>query len=250
MYRILICDDDQNYIDELREILEECNAGERELEFIAFDSGEALLEHLPEDSDALFLDIRLGGMDGNQTAVELAKLGYQGLLILCSGIFKPTPETIKISPYRYLLKQADRETTCREIQEIFQEMDRQKACFTLEASYQRKKVIIRTMDIVYVTHHKKGSILHLNQKCREEYSEAKLITHYDFQELLEKLHSVGFVCPHNSYLVNLRYVSMFDPDKEFIELDGNMLAVARGKVCEFSKEFADYVNQKYKEKWP
>ena len=44
-------------------------------------------------------------MNGNEIAVKLKEKGYQGLLIQCSGIFMPTPETIKISPYRYLLKQ-------------------------------------------------------------------------------------------------------------------------------------------------
>ena len=48
-------------------------------------------------------------MNGNETAVRLNQNGYQGVLVQCSGIFMPTPETIKISPYRYLLKQDSRE---------------------------------------------------------------------------------------------------------------------------------------------
>ncbi len=248
MYKIVICDDDKNYIQELEKVIKECNKSKRELEFIEFYSGEELLENLPMDSDVLFLDIQLNGMDGNETAVKVEKMGYQGLLIQCSGIFMPTPETIKISPYRYLLKQADKETTYKDINEIFDEMDRQKACFTIEASYKREKVIIRTVDIVYFTHHKKGSVLHLNKERQKEYSEASLITRYHFQELQEMLYPVGFVCPHSSYLINLRYVSAFNPKKEFIKLDGRMFSVARGKVEQFSIEFTRYINLKYKEK--
>lgn len=248
MYKIVICDDDKNYIQELEEIIKECNKSKRKLEFIEFYSGEELLKKFPIDSDVLFLDIQLKGMNGNETAVEVEKIGYQGLLVQCSGIFMPTPETIKISPYRYLLKQADKETTYKDINEILDEMDRQKACFTIEASYRREKVIIRTVDIVYFTHHKKGSILHLNKERQKEYSEAHLITRYHFQELQEMLYPVGFVCPHSSYLINLRYVSAFNPKKEFIKLDGKMFSVARGKVDQFSIEFTRYINLKYKEK--
>jgi len=248
MYKIAICDDDKDYILELEDMIKECNNNKRELEFIEFYSGEDLLKGIPEDSDVLFLDIQLKGADGNEIAVKLGEKGYQGLLVQCSGVFFPTPETIKISPYRYLLKQVDRETTCKDITEIFSEMDRQKACFTIEVSSNREKIIVRTADIVYITHHKKGSVVHLNKEKQRDDEDEKLITPYNFQELLEMLYPVGFVCPHNSYLINLRYVTSFSPYREFVELEGKMLPIARGKVEQFSKEFMDYINRKYKEK--
>ncbi len=248
MYKIVICDDDKNYIEELKSIIIECNDDERALEFFEYHSGEELLEGLPQDSDALFLDIQLSGMDGNEVAVRVGERGYQGLLIQCSGVFLPTPETIKISPYRFLLKQSSREASREEMQEIFEEMDRLKACFTLEASYRRKKAVIRTMDVAYITHHKKGSILHLNKERQKEYAEGSLIAPYYFDELLERLSLVGFACPHNSYLVNLRYVTKFLPNKEAIMVDGKNIAVARGRVEQFKKDFIAYVDGKYKEK--
>lgn len=248
MYKIVICDDDRNYIQELISIIEGCNQNRRKLSFVTFCSGEELLENFPLDSDALFLDIQLQGMDGNKIAVLISEKGYRGVLVQCSGIFMPTPETIKISPYRFLLKQADKETTFRDICDIFEEMDRQKACFTIEASYKREKIIVRTMNIVYFTHHKKGSVLHLNKDCQKRFLDAKLITPYNFQWLLERLYPIGFTCPHSSYLINLRYVTEFNIKKEYICVDGKMLSVSRGKLDEFSKDFTQYINLKYREK--
>ena len=63
MYKIVICDDDRNYIQELISIIEGCNQNRRKLSFVTFCSGEELLENFPLDSDALFLDIQLQGME-------------------------------------------------------------------------------------------------------------------------------------------------------------------------------------------
>lgn len=61
------------------------------------------------------------------------------------------------------------------------------------------------------------------------------------------LYYVGFACPHNSYLVNMHYISAFNMRKEFLELDGKIVPAARGKAEQFSKEFTRYIKQKYRE---
>lgn len=248
MYKIVICDDEISYIQELKDLIEECNQNKRKLEFLTFQSGEELIEKLPMDSDALFLDIQLQDMNGNDVAEQINEMEYQGLLVLCSGIFLPTPQTIKISPYRYLLKQEARENTRRDIFEIFEEMDRQKVYFTLEAYYNREKIIVRTMDIKYFTHHKKGSVIHLNQKNQIKYTEGNLLVHYNFQKLLEMLSPIGFSIVHNSYLINMKYVEKVDVQKELVYLEGKTIPLARGKAAQFFDEFMKYMGSKYRER--
>ncbi len=98
-------------------------------------------------------------MNGNETAVRLNQNGYQGVLVQCSGIFMPTPETIKISPYRYLLKQDSREKkTIFEIKRDFIKMKARKMCYEIQGSYLREKMNFLVADIVYMTHHPKGSV--------------------------------------------------------------------------------------------
>ena len=101
-YKIALCDDDTNYMDELEKLLKKCSQQEDLLEIVKCTSGEQLLNSDIDNADVVFLDIQLKGMDGNEISVELRKRGYQGVLVHCSGIYMPTPETIKISPYRYI----------------------------------------------------------------------------------------------------------------------------------------------------
>lgn len=248
MYKIAICDDDKDYIMELKDIIRECNEKQLEIDFFGYDSGEKLLQSEVDDMDVIFLDIQMQGMNGNETAVRLNQRGYQGILVQCSGIYTPTPETIKISPYRYLLKQDTRETTVSELKEILSQMVTRKICHVIEGSYLRKKMFFRIADIVYITHHSKGSILHLRKEKAEQYKNGKIIVSYSFEELHKLLEAADFSMPHNSYMVNLRYVSDFDPQTEFFVVDGKRLAMSRGKKDEFLNDLATYTRKKYKEK--
>lgn len=246
MYKIAICDDDKNYIRELKGYLLECNNSEREIQFFEYTSGLKLLCSEMDEFDAVFLDIQMEEMNGNEIAVKLKEKGYQGLLIQCSGIFMPTPETIKISPYRYLLKQYTGEEIRKELQEIFAEMDARKICYEIEGSYLREKMMFRVADIVYITHHAKGSVLHLCRGKAEKYSDGNIIVPYDFDELLQILEPADFALPHNSHIVNLRYLSNFDMKKEILEVDGKILSISRGKKEQFFRKLTEYSRKKYK----
>lgn len=248
MFKIAICDDDNGYIKELEDIILECNDNQLVLKFYEFDSGEKLLHSKFDDMDVIFLDIQMQGMSGNETAIRLNQRGYQGVLVQCSGIFMPTPETIKISPYRYLLKQDAREKTAVEVTEIMAQMIERKRCYEIEGSYLREKINFRVSDIVYITHHPKGSVVHLQSEKAKRYQDGKIIVSYDFEQLLELLEAADFSVPHNSYMVNLRYVSSFEPKKEFFVVDGKSLPMSRGKKEAFLNDLAKYTRKKYKEK--
>ncbi len=46
----------------------------------------------------------MGETDGNQVSVELRKRYKSTTLVFCSGYFKPSPENIKVSPFRFFIK--------------------------------------------------------------------------------------------------------------------------------------------------
>lgn len=248
MFKIAICDDDKGYIKELKNIILECKEKNLVFEFYEFDSGDNLLHSKFDEMDVIFLDIQMQGMNGNETAVQLNQKGYQGVMVQCSGIFMPTPETVKISPYRYLLKQDTREKTIFEMKEILSEMVSRKMCYEIEGSYLREKMHFRVADIVYITHHQKGSVLHLQSEKAKRYQDGKIIVPYDFEQLLKLFESADFSVPHNSYMVNLRYVSSFDPKTEFFVVDEKCLPMSRGKRKIFLNDLAKYARKKYKEK--
>ena len=184
-------------------------------------------------------------MDGNEISVELRKRGYQGVLVHCSGIYMPTPETIKISPYRYILKQAEKEEVMKDLYDIFKEIARRKKVYSIEAYYKREKITVQTADITFITHHKNGkSILHVKESLEKIYSDGNIIAPYSFKELMNMLDKSDFAMPHSSYIVNLHYI-LGQREGDFIKIGTEMISISRSKKQEFKKKMMQYFGNKY-----
>ena len=245
---IAICDDDLNYIVELEKMIQECQYAP-EVSFFRFISGEELLKTDVSNYHAIFLDIQMeNGLDGNDVAVKINEMGYNGVLVQCSGIYLPTPETIKISPYRYLLKQDLHDKTIQELYEIKDEVLRRSRQGYIEAFYLREKIQILFSDIVYITHHQKGSVLKVRDDIARKYVEGNIIVPQNFKQLKKELPAGEFSMPHNSYIVNLKYVDWADIKDEVVYISGSRLSISRSKKDSFFLDFTKYSEKKYKGK--
>lgn len=82
MYKIAICDDDKRYRKTIREIVEHENSlPENEIRFYEYESGNELLKHTDILHELVFIDIRMPGLDGNQTALKLRNYNKDAVLI-------------------------------------------------------------------------------------------------------------------------------------------------------------------------
>lgn len=246
MYRIAICDDDREYIRELERMIRESNGGRREICFEEYVSGLDLLKKISGGVDILFLDIQMGGLDGNETAQLLREKNFPGVLVQCSGVYNPTPETIVISPYRYLLKQDPREKTLTVLDEIFEEADKQNQCFVLEGYIHKKEILVKVSDILYVRRYRGGGRIYTKTGRERKDAGGMLRIQETLEELEEKLCSFDFAMPHNSYLINLRYIQDFDIEMGTIILDGETLHISRSRKKDFMERMAKYMKMKYR----
>lgn len=95
MYKIAICDDDKRYRKTIREIVEHENSlPENEIRFYEYESGNELLKHTDILHELVFIDIRMPGLDGNQTALKLRNYNKDAVLIFYSSYFEPTVDSI------------------------------------------------------------------------------------------------------------------------------------------------------------
>ena len=106
MYNIAICDDDKGFIEFVKEVIRELNLS-NEVRIYEYLSGEEFIFDIDNryDLDLVILDIQMKEMDGNQVSIELRKRYKNTTLVFCSGIYKPSPENIKVAPFRFLLKE-------------------------------------------------------------------------------------------------------------------------------------------------
>lgn len=247
MIKIIICDDDALYSSKLEELIREAAPGEH-LVIEMCKSGDGLVLKDIKTTDLVFLDIQMDGMDGNQAAVWLKKAGFSGLIVQFSGIYNPTPDTIKISPFRYLLKDYDDGKMIEELKEIFTEIKRRKSFKSVEASYNREKVLLDIEDVVYFSRRTNGKCtVHVKKALLDYYQDGDIIIDQSLTELLTVYEEAGFCMPHNSYIINLRHMERFDNKDGTIIVDGEIMNVSRSRKTMFKESLTKYTRRKYQE---
>ena len=241
MYHIDICDDEKEFIEYIKMLVQNSEYGEGVI-FHEHLSGEALIEEIAdrEKCDLLILDMQLGGMNGNQTAKAFRKIFPKALLVFCSGMYQPTVENFEVEPYRYLLKDYTQERMKKEIDMILQKMKENSRPSYLIGKQDNHYMRINLNDVWYIEVARRKSILHCNlDKVEELYSVEQKVA-----DLYEQLKHSGFAYAHNSYIVNLRHVSTVRTNEMELE-NGKILTIARSKQQEFRQAFACQVAQKY-----
>lgn len=238
MYNIGICDDDSAYIEYLTRLFQE---QEGEIVVCRYLSGEELIQDMQNQGvyDLLILDLMMPGMDGNETARKFREQFPDALLVFCSGVCLPTVESFETTPFRYWLKQYTEEKMKLEIGVVLAKMRKKRENNPVFMVKKGSSLVKLPADrIYYIAIAKKGTVFYGSDEDETYTSAGKLSEYY------EQLKDAGFAYAHNSYIVNLKYVSMVTmTELEFV--NGKKLTVSRSRAKEFRKAFAADVAQKY-----
>lgn len=154
MYKIAICDDDKRYRKTIREIIEHENSlPENEIRFYEYESGNELLKHTDILHELVFIDIRMPGLDGNQTALKLRNYNKDAVLIFYSSYFEPTVDSINFGqPFRYIMKDLHDTSLRREIAAIMTEVKRRFLNdYAVTVTSAGKIIRIHVENILYVS---------------------------------------------------------------------------------------------------
>lgn len=240
MYRIGICDDEENFIVYFKNLILE-NMQEDKIIFLEYRTGEELLQERDGcPLDLLFLDVKLPGMDGNVVAKKFREKYPKTILVFVSGVYAPTVTNFEVSPYRYLLKEYTEERMKQELLPILCKMKSRQNMPALYGKCENVLVRVELADIYYIDKARRCCKLHGKTEEKTVSYEGKL------EELAAKLSSYGFSYAHNSYLVNLEHVVKVETKE--LELDnGITLSLARSKKNEFRQSFVRLLSSKYEE---
>lgn len=199
MYKIAICDDDKRYRKTIREIVEHENSlHENEIRFYEYESGNELLKHTDILHELVFIDIRMPGLDGNQTALKLRNYNKDAVLIFCSSYFEPTVDSINFGqPFRYIMKDLHDTSLRREIAAIMTEVKRRFLNdYAVTVTSAGKIIRIHVENILYVSRAKRGCVITIVKEQEKETVRCR----ESFGELCEQLKDQGFAQAHYSYM--------------------------------------------------
>ena len=219
--RIAICDDEAIFRTYLRGLLvKDSFARGTDIQVAEYADGEALLEAAAAEGppDVVFLDIRMPGMDGLETAGRLRQRGDRCLIVFLTSLSEYARKGYEVRAFRYLLKEEAERELSRVMEDCRRELG-EGAWFSFAQGRQTFRV--PTEDILYFESRKRVVLLHT---AGESYS------FYQKLDALEReLEGSGFLRCHRSFLVQERYVRSWMGRSLWLE-DGTEVPISRG--CE------------------
>lgn len=234
MLWIAVCDDEvmecSKIAAKIRGILEEMDVS---CTIRQFYSGQELLQS-SESFDIIFLDVIMGGLDGMRTAQIAREKAFNKLLVFISASRDYVFDAYDVEAFQYLLKPIEDKKLKRVLQKaVLKTQERSQAFLIVSRDRQKKKLFLD--DIYY---------FEIRGRMIDAHGTGGIFSYYEQIGLLEReLQGKGFFRCHKSYLVNLKYVDVYNR-QELVLDNGERIAIARRRYEEFCREILKYMRDK------
>ena len=233
--RILICDDDTELSQQLKEILITFfRKNSLKLpEIIMYNNGEKLLKD-PESKDIVFLDIEMPGMNGIYVGNELKQKNKNTIIFVITSYSQYLDDAMRFHVFRYLSKPLEE-------QRIFRNMKDALALYNssiIKISIETKDgiFIVLSTDILFIEANNHKTIVHT---VTDDYMCIHNINYW-----LDQLHMPCFFQSHRSFIVNLDHVSSFDHSLIYLCNNQYRAYLTRRKYTKFKDTFLLYLESR------
>lgn len=219
--KIAICDDERIFTDIFREKLEmtaeKCGI---ECTVSAFLNGAEMISMLNR-FDAVFLDVDMPGLSGEETAEYIIGLEKALPIIFVTNHDDFVFSSFRYRPFGFLRKRyidSELEDIIKRLDKYLAEIER---CYTFNSH--NKLISVRLNDINYIEVYGHETLVHT--------ANAVLATSKALSAIEKELSEYGFIRTHKSYIVNTRYI--FSVERNSIILsNGENLPVSRTKLTD------------------
>lgn len=233
MIHIAICDDEPAVLALLRGRLDELLSG-RNAQLETFLSGTALRDAIVAGSrfDAIFLDINFPDINGILLARQLRPLIEDSLLIFVSSQDDAVYASFAASPFRFLRKSRLDEELPQIVRDLLAQLKKQ-APTSIVLQYRQAQITVNPLKVLYIESNLKTQVIHLPERNLE--------INVRLKDLEPQFLPFGFLKPHNSYLVNYRYIASIN--KSELRLDnGELLPISRHRLKAFKEEYLEHIS--------
>ncbi len=235
--KLAICDDEKRIRDIIAESVKEVSE-KIEIEFYADAKG---ILSASFDSDILFLDIQMPGIDGMGAAKMLRSSGKKTVIVFVTAledqvfnafdvgafnyIVKPFTKVKIIEVFKKAVKQAEDQ---RLVETAISEQEEAGRTITVKSGGTNTRVILS--EVQYAEIYDRRIILHMESSDDIEY--------YGRISDLENIAGKDFFRVHRAYLVNLGAVKSYD--SKYVHMSDADIPVARGKYQELIRAYMSY----------
>lgn len=231
MLWIAVCDDEvmecSRMATKIRGILDEM---EVPCTIRQFYSGRELLQS-SETFDIIFLDIIMDGLDGMKTARLVREKAFDKLLVFISASRDYVFDAYDVEAFQYLLKPVEDKKLKSVLRKAVRKTEERSQAFIIVSRERQKKKLF--LDDIYY--------FEIRGRMIDAHGRGGIFSYYEQIGILEReLQGKGFVRCHKSYLVNLKYVDVYNR-QELVLDNGERIAIAKRRYEVFCEAILKYM---------
>ena len=206
-YKIVICDDDETFIDLLSEKIEQDFVQRKIVCLIEkYSDSRKLLDNIGAETQLYFLDIDMPEINGMEIADKILAKNLHSEIIFVSNHEEMVFESFRYKPLRFIRK----EKMNQELQEAISAFldKKEKESRILEITTREGKCCIAVDDIIFLEsrqHYLKICCENENFELRGRIS--------DYETMLEKY---GFVRVNIGFIINCKYIKILNQENNFM----------------------------------
>ena len=237
MFKIAICDDENYFIEELKQIISDCmlkkglvfkiDTYSPGAKFISLGIG--MLQY-----SIIFLDINMNEVDGIMTAKKIREVSKEAFIVFVTAFVNYTLEGYKVDAIRYLLKGGNNFKGAIDecINAIIEKMN--YTIVTKKFNFNEGVKEVAVERLLYVESRLHKLEFHVMEEDMKIYTMYETLNNFE-SELLDN----DFVRIHQSYLVNLKYV-MSVVRYQAVLTDGTILVIPKARYTYVKDKFIAY----------
>ncbi len=231
--RILICDDEERYINELKVHIEEylrLHKIKSEI-YATLDPKKIINSELA--FDLVFLDIQMPEIDGIALAKELKNRNNKVMLFFVTNFDEYQDEAMDLRIFRFFEKPLNVKRLYSSLDRAMEYIDESYVDLFIYNNGEHQKILVD--NIVYIKRENRKVIL--TTSYQEEY-----ITKESLEHWTEKLPNTFFYLVHKGFLVNLHYVTKCSYTELYI--DNVRIPIAPRKQADFHNYWVEYLRRR------
>lgn len=231
--KILICDDEQVYLDTLTDHVRRYMDSRGIPCDILSLSDPGMVPVNDHRFDLAFLDIQMPGLDGITLAKELKQRNSRLALFFVTNYDEYQDDAMDLQAFRFFEKPFQENRLYAGLDKAMEYIDGACVDIYLYGDNAQQRVLID--DILYVTR--------CNRKVMLFTRSGEFTARQSFDHWCEQLPSLFFYPVHKSYLVNLHYVDRYSYS-EILLTDGTRIPVAPRRQSAFHKYWFAYLRRR------
>lgn len=232
--RILICDDDASYLEDLNsEVLLFFSEYGQKVKTYTFLNLDQINQKLLGSCDIALLDVDFpnSGHTGLDVARKIRELRKDTIIIFVTNFIEYAPVGYEVQAFRYVLKQETRSELPRYLALAVKRISKISGVYKIQMNGEYADLVVDDILYLEVQQHNVTFFVQREGKPIKTYC-----VYSSLSEMERDLGPKGFLRIHKSYLVNMRHLKLFQCRRALL-YNGIELRVSEKSYAEQKKKF-------------